>query len=53
MIYSLDRLTTEAFASAMTVELMANETKGQWKDWNPTPDEALRELERHVDKLKA
>jgi hypothetical protein len=32
MIYSLDRLTTEAFASAMTVELMANETKGQWKD---------------------
>lgn len=53
MTYSLDRLTTEAFASAMTAELMANETKGQWKDWKPTPEDALRDLDHHIAKLKA
>jgi len=39
------------FIKRMEKELIANAHKGNWNDWHPTNEQALKELMHHVNKL--
>jgi len=37
----------------MEAELQANAHKGDWREWKPSPPDAMSELWHHVKKLEA
>lgn len=39
------------FVARMEAELQANTSKGDWRQWKPTPLEVLSELQHHESKL--
>jgi len=39
------------FVARMEAELLANQRKGDWRQWQPSQLEVLAELEHHVAKL--
>ena len=47
----LPRLVRPEFVSQMEAELQANQHKGDWRRWYPTPLQVLAEIQHHQGKL--
>lgn len=47
----IEALVRPEFVCGMEAELRANAEKGDWRTWNPTPLQALAEMQHHEAKL--
>lgn len=47
----MDNLNLE-FLNRMSIELEANAHKGDWNKWKPQPEDIIKEMDHHLNKLK-